>query len=118
MAKLIARISVSLILGFAIAWFFSALIHTTDSDIGGIQGLMSPGMLGSVTFYAVGTFMLIMIVQLLYISSGWGGLIPACLGVSFIVALFLTLLGSSATTLLGKAWGSLQLCCYAVCPNS
>lgn len=82
----------------------SALVHTTDPDIGGINGLTSYAVLWSVLFFAVPAVLFCFGALAALVSSGWPAFLFSSVVFSSLVAIVLTIFGSGATTRLGFAW--------------
>ena len=82
----------------------SALIHTTDPDIGGIKGLTSYSVLWSVIFFAIPAVLFCLGALVAIVSSGWPVFLVSSVVFSSLVAVVLTIFGSGATTTLGLAW--------------
>jgi len=82
----------------------SALIHSTDPDVGGIAGLARPWTLASVVVFAIPLLGAAMLCLRFLVGSGRGAALALAAVASFVAAFGLTLLQSRAGTWLDDAW--------------
>jgi hypothetical protein len=93
---------VSILWACLLVWLFSALIHSTDSGIGGVTGLATLSNLASVSAVAAGLFLPpILVCQFTYIHRGWRGLAIAVLICGVVLGAIVGLGGSSAKSAAG-----------------
>ena len=85
-------------------FLLSALIHTTDSDIGGLAGLASASTLLSVFVFSLPLMVFSALCLLIWAQAGRIWAVLAMFLFAGFTALFLTTAGSGATTPLGLAW--------------
>ena len=89
----IIKMSVIIIWAYLVCWLFSALVHSTDSDINGLQGLWTSSVILSVSAIALIFFALIMCAALMYRIVGRRGFLWTLAIFSFGFGLMLTLGG-------------------------
>jgi hypothetical protein len=82
----------------------SALIHTTDPDIGGVQGLASASTLLSVFVFSLPAIVFAVLCLVIWNQTSRTWALLAMILFAGFTALFLTTAGSGATTPLGLAW--------------
>jgi hypothetical protein len=82
----------------------SALIHTTDPDVGGLQGLASATILISVLVFSLPLMVFAILCLLIWNHAGHIWAILTMFLFAGFAALFITTAGSGATTSLGLAW--------------
>lgn len=82
----------------------SALIHTTDPDVGGLEGLASASTLLSVFVFSLPLIIFTGLCLLIRKQTRLTWAVLAMILFSGFTALFLTTAGSGATTPLGLVW--------------
>ncbi len=87
-----------IIWAYLVAVACSGLIHTTDTDVGGVRGLITPSNLVSVLVVALVIVVPILLCQFALSRFGWGGLVLVVVVGSFGLGFVLALLGSTAET--------------------
>lgn len=86
------------LIGFIFLWLFVALIHTTDADVNGIQGLAAANILVSVTVFSV-LFVLPALVPIIgFLQNRLRGYSIGLSIVSGLIGLLIAGMGSTATT--------------------
>lgn len=83
---------------FSIAWVFSALIHSTDSEVGGLSGLQTMPNMISVTFIAVLFLVPMFAINAAFVHRRWRGFMGALLLWALVLGGFLAMAGSTART--------------------
>jgi|GEM_PF-6573716 len=97
---------------YAVAWTCSGLIHTTDAAVAGIQGLLTPAVLASVSLFALAVAVPILLCQFILVRHHWRGFAIAVGCIALVMGLIMALMGSTATTAplwLGSFLGSAGL---------
>jgi hypothetical protein len=91
----------SLLLGFPPIWLLSALLHSMESDMNGISGIVEPTILLSVTIVGLLLYLPVLIPLTALRSQGMRGYWAGLLIVSCAVGAILAAMGSSATNVQG-----------------
>jgi hypothetical protein len=60
-----------------VAWVCAAFVHVVDADVDGVQGLLTPSALASVTAVAGGMLIPILLFWLAFRRARWRGLVGA-----------------------------------------
>lgn len=82
----------------------SAVIHTTDPDVGGIASLSRPATLGSVFVYAIPLIGAVVLCLRLLVAAGRGPALTLAVVASVLAASGLGLLQSRPGTWLDEVW--------------
>ncbi len=101
------RIVLSVFWMFLVAWIFNGLLHATDIDVNGIEGLVSGSVLVSVTIYSFAMMLPLLGCLFIWRRAGYRGLLRWALGFAGVTSLVVTAAGSTATNLGGLAWSFL-----------
>ena len=83
---------------YAVAWTCAGLIHTTDADVGGLQGLLTPAVLVSVSLFGLAIAVPILLCQFILVRHRWRGFAIAVVGSALPMGLIVAALGSTAET--------------------
>jgi len=89
----------SLIWSILVACAFSALIHSTDSDIGGLTGLLDFSTAVSVVSIAVILLVPVLFCILMFARRGWRGFAAALILSSLVLGALLTMAGSTGESI-------------------
>lgn len=90
--------TLSFIWSFLVAIAFSALIHSTDSDVGSIGVAFSSQNIGSVLLISVFLALPMLLCILSFRLRGWKGFLATLLLVASILGLLIAILGTTAQT--------------------
>jgi hypothetical protein len=107
------KITFAILLGFIPVWLLSALLHTIDPDVNGINGLYSLRIITSVTIIALIISAFAFAPLVAFHRLGKRGYWIGLLSMSSIMGTIIAAYGSSATNLLGRlvSFGGVTIVC-------